>query len=45
MSEEVFEDWDVKLVKILVGKNFVEVVLDEKKDVFVEFCKYDRVVN
>lgn len=41
MSEEVPEDWDSKPVKTLVGKNFVEVALDEKKDVFVEFCKYD----
>lgn len=45
MSEEVPEDWDAKPVKTLVGKNFVEVALDEKKDVFVEFCKYNRVVN
>lgn len=37
MSEEVPEDWDAKPVKTLVGKNFVEVALDEKKDVFVEF--------
>ena len=39
MSEEVPEDWDSKPVKTLVGKNFVEVALDEKKDAFVEFCK------
>lgn len=45
MSEEVPEDWDAKPVKTLVGKNFVEVALDEKKDAFVEFCKYKRVVN
>lgn len=45
MSEEVPEDWDAKPVKTLVGKNFVEVALDEKKDVFVEFCKYKRSVN
>ena len=44
MSEEVPEDWDSKPVKTLVGKNFVEVALDEKKDVFVEFCKYDIFV-
>uniref|UniRef100_A0A8W8ICK7 protein disulfide-isomerase n=1 Tax=Magallana gigas TaxID=29159 RepID=A0A8W8ICK7_MAGGI len=37
MSEEVPEDWDAKPVKTLVGKNFVEVALDEKKDAFVEF--------
>lgn len=45
MSEEVPEDWDAKPVKTLVGKNFVEVALDENKDVFVEFCKYKRGVN
>lgn len=45
MSEEVPEDWDAKPVKTLVGKNFVEVALDEKKDAFVEFCKCNRIVN
>lgn len=39
MSEDVPEDWDSKPVKTLVGKNFVDVVLNEKKNVFVEFCK------
>ncbi|GFS13875.1 protein disulfide-isomerase [Elysia marginata] len=37
MSEEVPEDWDAKPVKVLVGKNFKEVALDQSKAVFVEF--------
>lgn len=37
MSEEVPEDWDAEGVKILVGKNFAEVALDETKSVLVEF--------
>jgi protein disulfide-isomerase A1 len=37
MSEEVPEDWDKTPVKILVGKNFAEVVHDTTKDVLVEF--------
>lgn len=40
MSEEVPEDWDAKPVKVLVGKNFREVVQNADKHVFVEFCKY-----
>lgn len=39
LSQEIPEDWDAKPVKVLVGKNFDEVVKDKTKAAFVEFCK------
>lgn len=56
LSQELPEDWNAKPVKVLVAKNFNEVVFDETKDVLVEFyapwcghCKqlspiYDQVI-
>ena len=42
-SEEVPADWDSKPVKVLVGKNFEEQVIESDKAVMVEFCKFCSV--
>lgn len=39
MSEEIPSD-QTGAVKVLVGKNYNDVVKDKSKDVFVKLCKY-----
>ncbi|XP_032896138.1 protein disulfide-isomerase-like [Amblyraja radiata] len=37
-SEELADDWNTNPVKVLVGRNFEEVVFNSTRDVFVLFC-------